>query len=184
MIALVKDTDRDRVELVITPPKIYGSELAQRIGARTTIGVLTQLIANSKTSILIASPFFQSYNGIESNPLINALKNALDRNVSLNVIGTGEGIEVFKKWKKEGFLQGNIRLFRPKPNVEDERFLGSHAKVLIVDDNYVYIGSANLTQSGLMDNLEIGILFEGNIASNVSKLWNHLIETGFLVEVP
>lgn len=180
---MVKDTETDRVELVITPPKIYGSKLAQSIGARTTIGVLTQLIANSRTSILIASPFYQIYNEIKLDPIINAFKNALDRNVILNVIGTKEGIEVFKTWKKEIFLRGNIRIFRPKPNVENDKLLGSHAKVLIVDNKYVYIGSANLTRSGLTDNLEIGILLKGTIASKVSKLWNHLIETGFLVEV-
>lgn len=183
MIVLVKDTEADRVELVITPPKVYGSELAQRIGARTTIGVLTQLIANSKTSILIASPFFQTYNGIELDPLINALKNALDRNVILKVISTREGIGVLKKWIKDIFLQGNFRLYRPKPNVEDDSLLGSHAKVLIVDNMHVYIGSANLTRSGLTGNLEIGILLKGTIASKVSKLWNHLIEKGFLVEL-
>ena len=180
---MAKDNETNRVELVITPPKVYGSRLAQNIGARTTIGVLTQLIANSRTSILIASPFYQTYRGIKLNPMINAFKNALDRNVTLSVIGTREGIEVFKKWIKDIFLQGDIRLFRPKPNVEDDRLLGSHAKVLIVDKKYVYIGSANLTRSGLTDNLEIGTLLKGTIASKVSKLWDQLIEKGFLVEV-
>jgi len=65
-----------KAELVITPPKQYGDQLAQRMSARTTLGVLTQLVAGAEVHIMIASPFFQASEGVEANPLASALKFA------------------------------------------------------------------------------------------------------------
>jgi phosphatidylserine/phosphatidylglycerophosphate/cardiolipin synthase-like enzyme len=121
----------EKVALVITPPELYGSQLAHRFRARTTLGVLTQLIAQAETHIVIASPFLQSYEGLAASPLIDALKHALQRGVHLDVIVTGVGIDIFRtKWTVL-LGDGRIRLFQPKPNVDDDKLLGSHAKILI-----------------------------------------------------
>ena len=39
--------------------------------------------------------------------------------------------------------------------------LGSHAKVVVVDDERAYVGSANLTAAGLGRHVELGVEIEG-----------------------
>jgi len=65
-----------------------------------------------------------------------------------------------------------------KPNLDvkyaDERFI--HAKIYAVDGELAVVGSANLTESGLWENIEYILIFEGDdamkIESDFEKLWN------------
>ena len=173
----------EMVELVITPPEPCGSKLAQHISSRTTLGALTQLIAQAKKHIVIASPFFQISEEIKYSPLLEAMKYALRRSVLLEVISTGSGISVFRTVWSSIIGNGRIRLFQPKPNIDDERYLGSHAKLLIVDSKHAYIGSANFTSPGLTGNLEVGVLVHGTIAAQVNSFLKYLVDIGFLVDI-
>lgn len=168
------------VELVITPPEPYGSWLAHHFQIRMTIGVIIQLIAQAQNHILIASPFFESWEHQKMNVLRDALKHALNRNVHLDIISTGSSIEIIRKSLSNLRGKGTCNLYRPKPNIEDAKLLGSHAKVLVVDSQHAYIGSANLTSPGLMGNLEMGVLLHGKTAAQVSAFWKYLIEGEFL----
>lgn len=179
-----KSSDHESVELVITPPEQYGAHLTHLACARTTLGVLTQLIAGAKIHIVIVSPFLQASEGLGASPLADAIKYALRRGVLLDVISTRMGIDIFKTGWSALLGNGNIRLFQPKPNIDDERLLGSHAKVLIVDRKHAYIGSANLTRPGLTDNLEMGVLVHGYIAIQAASFWEYLANIKFLIEVP
>ncbi len=64
-----------------------------------------------------------------------------------------------------------------------DSLLGSHAKLIIADENYGYIGSANLTDPGLMNNLEMGVVVQGNVARAASNYWKELERLGFLERV-
>lgn len=46
----------------------------------------------------------------------------------------------------------------------------SHAKALLSDDQYVYIGSANLTKASLSISQELGVYLEGDIARQVRAI--------------
>ena len=81
-------------------------------------------------------------------------------------------------------MDERIRLFQPKPNVDDDKLLGSHAKILVTDGQHAYIGSANLTHPGLIVNLEMGILVHGNIAAQAASFLEYLIDIEFLVQIP
>jgi len=49
-----------------------------------------------------------------------------------------------------------------------------HMKVIAVDRKKALIGSANLTWRGMVENLELGIVVEGEVAEEVSKLLENL----------
>ncbi|KTB47808.1 PLD-like domain [Dehalogenimonas alkenigignens] len=177
------ENNYDQLELVITPPEPYGAQLAHQFRARTTIGVLTQLVAQAKMHILIASPFVQASDNQTGSPLADALRHALNRNVRLDVISTLPGINIFKTGWVSSVGNTRVNLYRPMPNVKDEKLLGSHAKVFVVDSTHAYIGSANLTSPGLTGNLEMGVLVHGKVAANVASFWEYLITNGFLLKV-
>lgn len=172
------------VEFVITAPEPYGAELAYITHARLTLGVLTQLIAQASQSLVIASPFIQPNSGLDSGPLADALHGALRRGVLVDIVSTGSGLQVLATEDLQRITHGRLRFFRPRPNVEDERHLGSHAKFCIADNQHAYVGSANLTAPGLVGNLEMGFLVHGEMALQIAEFWEFLLRTGFFVEMP
>ena len=158
-----------RVEFVITAPAPYGAEMAYRARARTTLGVLTQLIAQAERYVVIAAPFIHPGGGTETGPLTDALRAALQRGVSVDVVSTGGGLQAVNAKELRLIARGQLRLLQPRANIEDERRLGSHAKFCVADGLHAYIGSANLTGPGLATNLEMGVLVHGELAQQISE---------------
>jgi phosphatidylserine/phosphatidylglycerophosphate/cardiolipin synthase-like enzyme len=171
------------VEFVITVPEPFGAELAYRARARTSLGVLAQLISQAERYLVIAAPYIQSGGAIDAGPLADALRAALQRGVNVDIVSTGGGLQAVDVERLRRTGRGQVRLFQPHANVEDEGRLGSHAKFCIADDWHAYIGSANLTGPGLSTNLEMGVLVHGGLASQVREFWMYLRDVGFFVEV-
>jgi phosphatidylserine/phosphatidylglycerophosphate/cardiolipin synthase-like enzyme len=169
-------------ELVITIPSSFGPELANIIEARITIGVIIQLIAQSKKIVIIGAPFIQRAISEKNQDFKVAINSALNRDVQVNIISTGTGLDTFPR----GLKQENIELihyFQPQRNIDNKNQLGSHAKFCISDGKHAYIGSANLTDPGLFENLEMGILIHGNVAKQALKFWEYLVDKKFFIEV-
>ena len=176
------ESNASQVEFVITAPEPYSAQLAYRARARMTLGVLIQLISQARRFLVIAAPFFQPVEILESGPLAESLHAALRRGVNVDIISTGSGLRALDIGALHGIARGRLRFFQPVANVEDERRLGSHAKFCIADGEHAYIGSANLTGAGLSGNLEMGLLVHGELAHQVEQFWQYLLETGFFVE--
>lgn len=170
-------------EFVITVPEPHGAELAYHARARSTLGVLTQLIAQTDRHLVISAPYIQSGGGMDSSPLAAAVRAALQRGVDVDVISTEGGLQAVNAEQLRRTARGRLRLFQPRINIDDDRRLGSHAKFCLADDCHAYIGSANLTNPGLSGNLEMGVLVHGELARQVSEFWRYLHEVGFFVEV-
>jgi phosphatidylserine/phosphatidylglycerophosphate/cardiolipin synthase-like enzyme len=166
------------VELVITAPPPYGAALAYRTGCRTTLGALTQVIVLAQRQVIIAAPFLQAGHGLSQGPLADALKSALKRGVSVDVVSTRLSLETLNTEHFSQGAHGRLRLFRPQSNIADERLLGSHAKFCVSDGEWAYIGSANLTAPGLASQLEMGLLVQGDIARHIREFWEYALELG------
>ncbi|SRR5579863_8016722 len=166
------------VELVVTAPGPFGASLVSRVGARTTLGVLTELLASARRHVVIAAPFIQGAEALLSGPLGMALIAALNRGVRVDVVSTGASLAGLELGGLRKFGDSRLRTFQPRGNVEDPRSLGSHAKFLLSDEDRAYVGSANITQRGISGHLEIGVLLHGRHARQVGAL----VESGHLIE--
>lgn len=171
------------VELVITVPEPFGMELAYSTRARTTLGVLTQLIAGAQQKVILAAPFIQVERSLVEGPLAEALQAAILRGVQVDIVSTGQSLQSLKQVNWLYLNHQNVRLFQPKINIEKEQRLGAHAKFCIADETSVYVGSANLTGPGLSEHLEMGFLVKGKQAKQVDDLWNFLVDNGFWINV-
>lgn len=169
------------VEFVITVPEPFGAELAYRSRARTTLGVLTQLIAGARQKIVLAAPFIQAERSLINGPLAEALQAALLRGVRIDIVSTGQSLQLLRQIEWLDSPHQNIRFFQAKTNIDQEQRLGSHAKFCIADETSVYVGSANITGPGLTENLEMGFLINGKYAKQVVDFWNYLVEKGFWI---
>ena len=175
--------ETNTIEFVITAPEPYGAELAYVTRSRLTLGVLTQLVAQARTTLVIASPFLQVKSGLDTGPLADALRSALRRGVAVDILSTGSSLQALAVRDLQAITGGPLRFFQPRANVDDRRQLGSHAKFCIADNQHAYVGSANLTAPGLAGNLEMGFLVHGELAGRIAEFWEYLLRIGFLVEV-
>ena len=171
------------VELVITAPEPYGAALAYRTRCRTTLGVLTQLLAQAQKYVVFAAPFLQSGYGLSDGPLAEAMRSALQRGVNVDVVSTAQGLKTLNATRLQRDAQGLLRLFQHYANIEDERNIGSHAKFCIVDETWAYVGSANLTGPGLSRHLEMGLLVQGDVARKIYECWTYSLEIGLFTPV-
>jgi len=172
-----------RVELVITAPESLGPSLAYRTRCRTTIGALTELIAQASRDIVIAAPFMQAGWGLSAGTLADSVRHALLRGVDVDILGTALGLHTIDRPSLASNAQGRLRLFQPSVNASDEQQLGSHAKFCVADGSAAYVGSANLTGKGLSDQIEMGVLVHGDIARQIKDFWDYAVEAGLFLPV-
>ena len=175
--------DLSESQLVITVPSPYGIKIAHKVKARTTLGVLTTLIAQSQQNLILVAPFMQIGEGLNKEPLAGALIEALKRGVIVDLASTGAGLDSLDRDKLRSAAKKYIRFFQPVTNFENATRLGVHAKFCVADTIHAYIGSANLTKPGLEEHFEMGVLVHGNFAAQVSILWKYLVEKEFFAEI-
>jgi phosphatidylserine/phosphatidylglycerophosphate/cardiolipin synthase-like enzyme len=173
----------NRVQLVISAPSAHIAPLSLRAKCRTTIGAITQLLASAETEVTIAAPFLQGGYGLSSGPMADALLSALGRGVRVDLLSTGSSLASIDVWNIHPGRGRLLRVFRPSANLDDNRYLGSHAKLCVADWRVAYIGSANFTRPGLMEQVEVGTLLEGPIVSQLRDFWWYCMEQGLFKEV-
>jgi phosphatidylserine/phosphatidylglycerophosphate/cardiolipin synthase-like enzyme len=173
----------ESVELVITAPEPFGAALAYQARCRTTLGVLSQLLAQATYRVIISAPFIQSGHGFGDDVLADAVQAALLRGVNIDVLSTGSSLHTIDRKRLLQGATGKLNLFRPTANLSDEQRLGSHAKFCVADGESAYVGSANLTGPGLSGQLEMGLLVHGEIASQIERFWVSSIKAGIFVPV-
>lgn len=170
-----------QVELVLTLPQSLGPEMAYLAHARTTLGALTQMVAQTQHELVMAAPYITG-DIFGQGILQNALQHAVEkRHVELSIVTTGESLDSFTNIAWITTNRARVYFFRPKTNVDIEQYLGSHAKFCIADGQTAYIGSANLTFLGLHQHLEMGVLLHGELAKQVADFWRLLIVNDFFV---
>ena len=67
---------------------------------------------------------------------------------------------------------------------KESKYFKVHAKVLIIDDVKMLIGSANLTELGTKVNFELGVLVTGPLVKTMLKLLNEMIDNKYFEEEP
>ena len=171
------------VQLVITPPGIFGAAFAERFQLRMTQGVLTQLLAEACQRVIISAPFLQSGYGLDSGSIADATQAALGRGVNVDVLSTRRSLDNLDWIRLTQQARGVLRLYCPAANIADEERLGSHAKFCVADGQNAYVGSANLTGPGLSEHFEMGLLVHGSVAKQIEEIWQYSVETGLFVMV-
>lgn len=170
-----------RVEVVATVPEGLPCDLLIPTAMRTTLGVLVELVAESRKRVVLASPFLQLAS-IYRGPLGLALATAGARGVLIDVVSMGGSItELDTAVLSPHRLPMTIRVSQPRANLVDSEVMGSHAKFCMVDGMAAYLGSANFTENGLTKHFELGTLVRGQPATDLWSIINRLFAEGFFV---
>lgn len=149
------------------PEKISGDS------SKKTIHIGPQVLPyfeHAKTELLISTPYF-----VPGGRGVQWLKNKSDKGVDIRVLTNSlaatDVIAVhagYKKYRRQ-LLAGGIQLFELKPTarpsmskttmlIEGSRHASLHAKAMVVDRQFVFVGSANIDPRSELLNTEIGIM--------------------------
>lgn len=125
----------------------------------------------------------------ENEEIWTALKDAArKRNVSIKIIfDKADKAKRLGKWTKSpkniiAKTWGDIDHF-PKVFSYDGENSSLHAKFLVVDEEEIFVTSANMTNRAMSRNLEMGMVHKGKIAADAVELVELLIERKILKEV-
>ncbi|MBM7854315.1 HKD family nuclease [Desulfohalotomaculum tongense] len=163
----------------------------RRIRVAEVLPIFSELhciISNAEEELIILNPFFDRYAVQE---LKNALIYSMQRGVKVRIITrylTGErrdnmeALEPFLIEVKKKDLRSRIKLYLYQSKNESEgNFFDFHAKMIIADKGKVaYLGSANLTEYGLGNRLELGVKIEGGNVKILHDLVNYLLKSGYV----
>jgi phosphatidylserine/phosphatidylglycerophosphate/cardiolipin synthase-like enzyme len=148
------------MQLVTTGEKWIG------YGVQTINSKIVELLKSAKDSI------FLSIFIITDNAILEIIKEKLDAGIEIEIY-CFENSDFNNKYIVDTLQQYSFQYdyFNYYKITEDVL----HAKVLIIDDTKIVIGSANLTYGGFVKNYEMGIYLEDNAMSNqITKLLRRL----------
>jgi hypothetical protein len=154
------------------PPHLRGQLNPPPI--RQTAGAFLELMDAARSEIIMAAPFVDAH-AVEF--ISASIVIAVRRGVAVRVVtSSGQAmpfVEVVKKLPIDS--SGNLRVTEILTDLSQ---LGSHAKVLIIDRDVAYVGSANITGAGLGRHVEIGVILSGPQISDLVQLLNALERLG------
>lgn len=136
---------------------------------RTTGETLVQLAVGATRTLRLAAPFIDQ---VAISFLADSLAAATARGVSLEVLlptRSTHADSALGELERVIRAEGNIARLSIAALQDDAPW--AHLKVLSSDASAAYIGSANVTRAGIGgQNLELGILVQGNAVSTVEKV--------------
>lgn len=147
---------------------------------------LVELIKTAETHLWLVSPYL-------SEPAFERLRPALQ-----TATDRGATISVLTRYLTYGsddyeFNRDFARCILSDPQiapqttlyeyVNDETWDTFHAKVVIADQKQAYLGTANVTGTGFMRNLELGVLFKNESVADLANVFNSLRDSHYLHKV-
>lgn len=171
----LKTLSKPSLELIWTGPENITTTF------RRTDQALLELIQGANKHLLVVS--FAVYKAL---PIIEALENAINRNVEVVICledfegDTGKLSFSAKKTFSDYIF--NLASFYHWPienrrHTVDGKFGSLHAKIAVADQQKLFISSANLTDYAMDLNMEMGVLIEDRM---IGKQVFHLFETMIL----
>jgi len=139
---------------------------------------IMKIFKNAKKSIYICSPFLQ-FNGIKNflPILILKAKSGVDIKIISRQIGMAdhhsrysEIREIYRKFKNEN-ANVTIRNYHYQSKRIDS---STHAKLIVCDHQYAYLGSGELRFQSFEKNFELGIILKGELAHQLGIIFEKL----------
>lgn len=180
----INPTEVDLVATIPEPVTITDAEAITYTSSR-----VRELLLNAQSSVQIANPYFDSertvVDDIASLPRRGVTTKILtretedpDRHLRETLNTLYEHLETRTRDNLE------IRdLYEIDPDTGYQQ-LATHAKLVIIDEEFCYIGSANLTYHSLLRNFEFGVLLSGTIAETVSTIFDDVFAHARQVDLP
>lgn len=176
----LKNKTEENTSLVWSSPIKYHEKIDQ------TYSVFLKMINNANDSIIFVG---YAMTEDENEEIFEALKKAAkERNVNIKIIfDKATKAKKWGKWTKSpkkiiAKVWGDIEHF-PEIYTYEDIESSLHAKFLVVDENEIFVTSANMTGRAMTRNLEMGIKHKGKIAKDAFEMVDLLIKKKIITEI-
>jgi phosphatidylserine/phosphatidylglycerophosphate/cardiolipin synthase-like enzyme len=198
-VEILKDLDKqfdrknnlESFELVATLPSIFFEEEIPEV--YSIYPSIKRVIINTKKQLWIVNPFFDSF-GIEY--LIPPLCSVAEREVNIKIITrnildeeTDDKLyetvaKLVNKLDERNLLNLlEIRSFFKRNESTGKQEYALHSKVILSDKTSCYLGSANVTETSLKYNFELGVIIQGPKVSKVLDILEQLSEISDIMDI-
>lgn len=148
-----------------------------------------ELLLNAQSSVRIANPYFDS-----EQTVVEDIASLPRRGVSTKILTreTEDPDPQLRDTLKALYqhLDGHSRshldvrdLYETDPTTGRQQ-VATHAKMVVIDEEFCYIGSANLTYHSLLRNFEFGVLLSGEVTESVATLFDDVFAHARQVDLP
>jgi phosphatidylserine/phosphatidylglycerophosphate/cardiolipin synthase-like enzyme len=159
----------ERPVAVWTSPSVPGS------GGHTTLAALDMI--NNATAFVYAA----TYSAGKDSPHLLALRNALDRGVSVTVV-----VDVKERADHAAIISKALAGARvwTLAEPEDGQWAIQHSKLITVDDTAAFVTSANFSAAAAMRSLECGMMSKDSlVAVSLREHLQNLHKHGVLIDL-
>lgn len=178
---------RDAVDLVATIPKPV--DLTNADAVSYTGGRIRDLVLNADSTVRLANPYFDA-----DRPIIDDLASLPRRGVDTRILtretSDPEGnLSVALNTLYDGLSEGDrsfleVRDLYERDPTTGHQQLATHAKLIVIDEAYCYVGSANLTRHSLTRNFEFGLMLSGDEVTAVAEIFDDVFTYAEPVDLP
>ena len=187
MVPRVNQSRRTEIQLAATFPPHLGAP--ENVEVVPIAGELRQLFFDTDEIIRIANPYF------DPNPtMVGDLSSLAGRGVETRILTrqTEEGTaglskslnSIHESIPHERRDQLIVRDLFERDSGTGRQAFATHAKIAIADDVFCYIGSANLTETNLSANFEMGVLVEGETVDDAIRIFDSVFAVARRVDLP
>ena len=171
--------DQTTAEVVLTRPAHPSKleEAMREFGYVTghvehTSEAFSDLALSANKSLVVMTPFLDRHGGEWLGRLLRQTKPTVHKSLILRYLRNPsqdaypDGIDAIR----QTIAELDVELFDyaiPRTAGGFETF---HAKVIIADGNYAYVGSANLNRASLEYSMELGVLLRGEAALRIAQI--------------
>ncbi|WP_067968389.1 DISARM system phospholipase D-like protein DrmC [Nocardiopsis trehalosi] len=158
----------------VTVETVWSGPASHAVPVRATAQALLEVVAGAEHELVLMTYSARRHQGIR-----DALAAAVRRGVQVDVVvetlqGAGGALSGAEPGAAFSGVSG-VRLWHWPRARRRERSAKTHAKLAAADRRVLLVSSANLTQSGVSDNIEAGLLVRGGeaprrIAEHVAEL--------------
>lgn len=177
-------TDVDLVATIPEPVDLTDTEAVSH-----TDGRIRDLVLNADDVIRLANPYFDS-----GQPIIDDLASLPRRGVDTRILtrettdpeaGLANALNaLFDGLPANRRHHLDIRDLYERNSETGRQRLATHAKLIVIDDEYCYVGSANLTRHSMNQNFEFGLLLSGDDVPAVAAIFDDVFEYAEPVDLP
>lgn len=167
--------DADEVEVVLTKPA-RPSELEralreagyEQVGLVATGEMFSAMAAGANSQFTVMTPFLDI---TSMEALVNLFEKSaflVERRLILR--GSPAGLPDGYLAAADKLRQLGVRVFDYRLERESGGFETFHAKVVLADRNWAYVGSTNMTQWSLAYSMELGVSLKGRSAGRIARV--------------
>lgn len=186
--SLCAKVDTSSVDLIGTLPEVVGELSSDALDLLSFDLEVRDVLLDSTESIRLANPYFdpgeEVLEDLAALPSSGVKTEILTRETDEPSANLRDALnEIY--WAIDPESRGNLDVRNFFARDDDRRQLyATHAKVLVVDDEVCYLGSANLTRHSLTNNFELGVLIRGPVVAQVSAVFDAVFASSTRVELP